>query len=88
MLRFLVLKGLRILDVGSGRGDVLHGLEPCEGVWVDLRAGMIEQARWKYPISRFRHGLLPGCMVLHPVRELEFIFRYKGRTLFLSDDHI
>jgi SAM-dependent methyltransferase len=49
--RFLVLPGHRVLEIGSGAGDLLAALRPSVGVGVDLSGGMVELAR------RQHHGL-------------------------------
>ncbi|MCW5774266.1 MAG: glycosyltransferase [Rhodospirillaceae bacterium] len=52
-MRFLVPKGKRVLDLGSGTGDLLARLEPSEGVGVDFSPAMVARAREKYPQLRF-----------------------------------
>jgi SAM-dependent methyltransferase len=54
--RFLVRPGLRVLEVGCGRGDLLAALAPAEGVGVDFSAAMIEAARKKHPHLHFIVG--------------------------------
>jgi SAM-dependent methyltransferase len=46
--RFLIPPGLRVLELGCGKGDLLASLEPAEGVGVDFSAAMIEQARRRH----------------------------------------
>ncbi len=46
--RFLVPRGLKILELGCGFGDLLAGLEPAVGVGVDFSPGMIAQARSRH----------------------------------------
>jgi SAM-dependent methyltransferase len=52
-MRFLVPPGKRVLDLGSGTGDLLAQLAPGEGVGVDFSPAMTEAARAKYPHIRF-----------------------------------
>ncbi len=52
-MRFLVASGKRVLDLGSGTGDLLAQLAPSEGVGIDFSAGMTEVARKKFPQLRF-----------------------------------
>ena len=49
MFKFLVLPGLRILEVGCAEGDLLAALKPTFGVGVDFSTRMIGQARNRYP---------------------------------------
>ena len=55
-LKFLVSKGLRVLDVGCGTGQVLASLEPSHGVGVDFSQRMVEIARENYPELQFELG--------------------------------
>jgi SAM-dependent methyltransferase len=48
-LKFLVPKGLRIVELGCGSGHLLSSLEPSVGIGVDFSSGMIEQARRAHP---------------------------------------
>jgi SAM-dependent methyltransferase len=52
-MRFLVGERKRVLDLGSGTGDLLAKLVPSEGVGVDFSPAMTEAARAKYPQLRF-----------------------------------
>jgi SAM-dependent methyltransferase len=51
--RFLVRPGLRVLEVGCGRGELLAAVDPAEGVGVDFSAEMIERARRDHPAMTF-----------------------------------
>src|SRR5262249_47588031 len=51
--RFLVPPGLRVLELGCGRGDLLASLEPAVGVGIDFSPSMIDQARLRHPELRF-----------------------------------
>src|SRR5579871_5297496 len=55
-LRFLIPKGLSILEIGCGTGDTLAALEPGMGVGIDISADMILEARRKYPHLTFHTG--------------------------------
>jgi SAM-dependent methyltransferase len=55
-LRFLIPKGLRVLEIGCGTGDVLDGLEPSYGLGVDFSPAMIAAARRQHPHLEFRVG--------------------------------
>jgi SAM-dependent methyltransferase len=52
-MRFLVASGKRVLDLGSGTGELLARLAPSEGVGVDFSPAMTEAARSKHPELRF-----------------------------------
>ena len=52
-MRFLVPKGLRVLELGCGTGTLLAALKPACGVGVDFSARMIEVARSRYPEYEF-----------------------------------
>ena len=51
--RFYVPKGARILEIGSGTGDLLADLAPSHGVGVDLSPEMTRVATEKYPHLKF-----------------------------------
>ena len=55
-MKFLIPKGLRILDLGCGTGDLLAALEPEFGVGIDFSPVMIEKAKKKYPDYQFTLG--------------------------------
>jgi ubiquinone/menaquinone biosynthesis C-methylase UbiE len=73
-LRHLIGEGLRVLEIGSGPGDLLAALRPSRGVGVDLSAGMVALAQARHPQLEFRQvdahelgGVPPGpydCIVL------------------------
>lgn len=54
--RFHVPPGMRVLEIGSGNGDLLAALEPSHGVGVDLSSRMVARATGKYPHLRFVTG--------------------------------
>jgi ubiquinone/menaquinone biosynthesis C-methylase UbiE len=51
--RFHIPRGRRVLEIGSGGGDLLAALRPSVGVGVDVSAGMVELARSRHPGLRF-----------------------------------
>lgn len=53
--QFLVAPGLRVLELGCGRGDLLAALKPAVGVGVDFSVEMVERARRRHPNLRFIH---------------------------------
>ncbi|MEP6714343.1 MAG: glycosyltransferase [Terriglobia bacterium] len=53
---FLIPPGMRILEVGCGRGDLLDALRPAYGVGVDFCPEIVAAARSEYPRLRFEKG--------------------------------
>lgn len=49
----LIPPGLRVLDVGSGSGDLLAALRPTVGLGVDLSPEMVSRARERHPDLQF-----------------------------------
>ncbi|MBI3694164.1 MAG: glycosyltransferase [Acidobacteria bacterium] len=70
LLRFLVPRGSRVLEIGCANGDLLAALEPAYGVGIDLSAGMIEAARSRHPELHFlqmdAHTLQPDPALAGP----------------------
>ncbi len=54
--RFFVPAGKRVLEVGSGHGDLLAALQPANGVGVDFSREMVERAQRKHPSLKFIHA--------------------------------
>jgi glycosyltransferase involved in cell wall biosynthesis/SAM-dependent methyltransferase len=54
--RSMVPEGRKVLEIGSGGGDLLAALRPSVGVGVDVSPGMVELARSRYPDLRFEAG--------------------------------
>jgi SAM-dependent methyltransferase len=50
---FLVPENCRVLEVGSGTGDLLNAVKPAYGVGIDFAENMVEIAREKYPHLNF-----------------------------------
>lgn len=51
--RFLIPPGARVLELGSGEGDLLAALQPSFGWGVDISPRMVESARSQYPHLHF-----------------------------------
>jgi hypothetical protein len=51
--RFLISPGQRIVELGSGNGDLLASLKPSLGVGVDFSSEMVRVARRRHPGLRF-----------------------------------
>ncbi len=56
LLRHFVPAGARVLDIGSGTGDLLAALHPSEGVGVDSAESMVDLARRRHPELSFAAG--------------------------------
>ena len=54
--RFLVPKGLSILELGCGTGDLLNMLKPKRGVGIDFSPEMLDIAKKQYPELEFRQA--------------------------------
>jgi SAM-dependent methyltransferase len=53
LYRMQISPGMRILEIGCARGDLLAALEPGEGVGIDFSSGMIARARRAHPRLAF-----------------------------------
>lgn len=52
--RLLIPEGMRVLEIGCARGDLLESLKPGYGCGIDFSPDMIEAARSKYPHLNFQ----------------------------------
>ncbi len=50
---FIIPEGSRVLEIGSGTGDLLHSVKPSRGVGIDFSQKMVDIARRKYPDLEF-----------------------------------
>lgn len=55
-LHFNIESGSRVLEVGSGTGELLHAVRPRYGVGLDLSPKVVELAKKKYPKLEFIEG--------------------------------
>ena len=55
-MQFLIRPGLRVLELGCGRGDLLASLRPLEGVGVDFSLAVVTLARQRHPNLEFVFG--------------------------------
>jgi ubiquinone/menaquinone biosynthesis C-methylase UbiE len=53
LMRLLVPPGATVLEIGSGRGDLLAALRPSRGVGIDISPRMVEAARARHPSLEF-----------------------------------
>ena len=54
--RFVIPPGSRVLEIGSGTGDLLAAVKPSRGLGIDLSPKMVAISRDKYPALEFRVG--------------------------------
>jgi SAM-dependent methyltransferase len=54
LARFYISADARVLEIGSGNGDLLAALQPAFGVGVDIAGQMVRLAAMKYPQLHFR----------------------------------
>jgi hypothetical protein len=50
---FVIPEGSRVLEIGSGNGDLLNAVKPSRGVGIDFSENMVTLARKKYPSLEF-----------------------------------
>lgn len=51
--RFLVSSGQRVLEIGSGTGDLLDAVQPATGVGIDFSVEMVARAKGRHPEIEF-----------------------------------
>ena len=56
--KYIIPSGLRVLEIGCGKGELLASVNPKEGIGIDLSGEMIRQAKEKFPQLQFIHS--PG----------------------------
>lgn len=64
--RFLVSPGQRVLEIGSGAGDLLAALQPAYGLGIDFSPEMIARARQRHPDLEF---IQADAHTLPPIEE-------------------
>lgn len=55
--QYIIPKGLKVLEIGCGKGDLLAAVKPSTGIGVDQSGEMIRLATEKYPQLQFHHSL-------------------------------
>src|SRR5262245_16072608 len=65
LARFYIPADARVLEIGSGNGDLLAAVKPSYGLGIDISGQMVRLAAMKYPHLHFRrmaaeHLDLPG----------------------------
>ncbi len=84
-MKFLIPKGVRVLDLGCGTGDLLAELEPAYGLGVDISPAMIEQAKQLHPNLSFVIGDVEGDTVIANI-EGPFDYIVLSDTIGMLDD--
>jgi SAM-dependent methyltransferase len=56
IFKYLTPAGLRVLEIGCGKGELLAAVNPKDGVGVDLSGEMIRQAKENFPHLHFIHS--------------------------------
>jgi ubiquinone/menaquinone biosynthesis C-methylase UbiE len=74
LLQFLVTPRSSVLEIGCATGDLLHAVQPTEGVGVDISPAMIHLAQKKYPHYAF-----------HVMNAEELLLNQKFDYVVLSD---
>ncbi|HWV54425.1 glycosyltransferase [Pseudorhodoplanes sp.] len=84
-MKFLIPKGVRVLDLGCGTGDLLAELEPSYGVGVDISPAMIDQAKRHYPQLSFTVGDIEDDTVIAGI-DGPFDYIVLSDTIGMLDD--
>jgi SAM-dependent methyltransferase len=71
LANFYVPSGARVLEVGSGNGDLLAAVKPSYGLGVDISGEMVRLARQKYPGLKFLQ--MPAECLDLPGEQFDFI---------------
>ena len=71
LTRFYIPWGVRVLELGSGNGDLLAALNPSDGLGIDISGEMVRQASQKYPHLRFQK--MSGERLALPAQKFDFI---------------
>jgi len=64
VMRFLISKGQRVLDLGCGTGRLLAELAPSRGVGIDFSSEMVQEARRRWPHLDFLVGDIEDAATL------------------------
>ena len=49
LIKFIIPAGQKVLEIGSGDGDLLSSVEPCLGIGIDLSQKMCSTAKSNHP---------------------------------------
>jgi SAM-dependent methyltransferase len=71
LAEFYTLPGARVLEVGSGNGDLLAAVKPSYGLGIDISGEMVRLAGAKYPSLKFER--MSGERLDLPGEQFDFI---------------
>ena len=71
LARYYILPGAKVLEIGSGNGDLLAALDPSDGLGIDVSGEMVRLAASKYPHLRFQQ--MSGERLDLPDQKFDFI---------------
>lgn len=71
LARFYVPSGARVLEIGSGNGDLLAALDPSYGFGIDISGEMVRLAATKYPHLKFQQ--MPAECLNLPGEQFDYI---------------
>ncbi len=54
--QYIIPQGLKVLEIGCGKGDLLAAVKPSSGIGVDQSGEMIRLASQKHPQLQFHHS--------------------------------
>jgi len=83
--QFLVNKGMRILELGCGTGQLLNSLSPSYGVGIDLSENIVNIAQKNYPLLEFMQGDIEDELLLSTLQG-PFDFIIMSDTIGYLDD--
>ena len=84
-MKFLIPKGVRVLDLGCGNGDLLAELEPSYGLGIDISPAMIDRAKRLYPNLSFVVGDIEDETVIDGI-DGPFDYIVLSDTIGMLDD--
>ncbi len=84
-MKFLIPKGVRVLDLGCGNGDLLAELEPSYGLGIDISPAMIDRAKRLYPNLSFVVGDIEDETVIDAI-DGPFDYIVLSDTVGMLDD--
>lgn len=70
ILKFIIPRGKKVMELGCGTGELLNSVEPGHGVGIDFSEGMIRIARERFPYIGFR---VDNAEDLHEREKFEYI---------------
>jgi len=71
LMQFYVPPGVRVLEIGSGNGDLLAAVRPSYGLGIDISGDMVRVAAAKYPHLAFRR--MPAERLDLPAEQFDYV---------------